>query len=322
MMARIGWGIALLLGLAAAAAADAFPSRTVRILTPFPAGSGPDAMLRVVCEKLSRRWGHQVMVENRPGANGFIAMDAARQASPDGYTLVQMDNAHMAMQPHLYKKLPYDLVRDFDPVATLFRTHFFVVVPMDSPWKNMSDLITDVKASSGRMTYGSWYVGSPGHLGAAMLELQTGLHMTHIPFKDMSQLFIAVGNGDVDWAFGTAASAGPVFRARKVRFLAAAAPRRIAGYPDVPTVGEAGGPPEFEVKAWVALFAPKGTPVNIIARVNEDVARTLADAEVREKLAAFTFDPFNTPSAQIMRLVEADLKRFGEVVKRLNLSLD
>lgn len=302
--------------------AESYPARTVRIVTPFPAGSGPDAMLRVVSEKLSRRWGHQVMVDNRPGANGFIAIEAAKRAVPDGYTLVQLDNAHMAMQPHLYKRLPYDLARDFDPVATLFRTHFFVVVPAESPWRSMTDLVAAAKAQPGQLTYGSWYVGSPGHLGAAMLESQTGTQMTHVPFKDMGQLYAAVGNGDVAWAFGTAASSGAMYRARKVRYLAAAAPRRIAGFADVPTVAEAGGPRDFEVKAWVALLAPKGAPAAAVARVNEDVAKTLADAEVREKLAAFTFDPFNTPSADIARLIDADLRRFGEVIKRMDLSLD
>lgn len=321
VIAVLGFCCAALLGTTPAWAED-FPARAVRIVTPFPAGSGPDAMLRVLTGKLARLWGHQVLVENRPGANGFIAIDAAKKAAPDGYTLVQLDNAHLALQPHLYKRLPYDLARDFDAVATLFRTHFFVVVPASSPWRDMRDLVAAARERGGEMAYGSWYVGSPGHMGAALLEARTGVRMTHIPFKDMNQLFIAVGNGDVAWAFGTAASAAAVQRAGKVRFLAAAAPRRIAGHPNVPTVEEAGGPPAFEVKAWVALFAPKGTPPAVLTRLHRDVAQALADAEVRERLAAFTFEPLTVPRAEIDRLIEADARHFGEAVKHLNLSLD
>ena len=159
--------VAALIAVAPHAAAQPFPSKPVRIITPFPPGSGPDTVLRIIGEKLSNRWGQSVIVENRPGANGFIAIEAAKKAPADGYTLVQMDDAHQSLQPHLYKKIPYDTVKDFDPVATLYRTYFFVVVPATSPWKNMPDLIDAAKQKPGQLTYGSWFVGSPGHLGAA-----------------------------------------------------------------------------------------------------------------------------------------------------------
>src|SRR5262245_52677782 len=262
--------------LAQPAAAQQFPTKPVRVITPFPAGSGPDSVIRLVGDKLSRDWGQQVIVENRPGANGFIAIEAAKKAAPDGYTLVQMDDAHMAVQPHLYKKLPYDVAKDFDPVAALFRTYFFVVTPANSSWKTMADLIAAAKAKRGELTYGSWFIGSPGHLGAALLEGATGTEMTHVPFKEMTQLYAAVGNSDVAWAFGSAASAGPMYRTKKVKFLAVAAPKRVAGFPDVPTVAEAGGPANFDVKAWVALLAPSGTPKAVINKINEAVDNALA----------------------------------------------
>jgi len=302
--------------------AQAYPVRTVRIITPFPAGSGPDAVLRVVSERLAKRWGQQVLVDNRPGANGFIAIEAARAAAPDGHALVQLDNSHMALQPHLYKKLPYELTRDFEPAATLFRTHFFVVVPAQSPWRDMRDLVAEAKQQAGAMSYGSWFVGSPGHVGAALLEAETDTQMIHIPFKDMGQLYAAVGNGDVAWAFGTAASAGAMFRAKKVRFLAAAAPARIAGFEDVPTVAEAGGPKDFDVSAWVALFAPRGTALPILTRVHDDIAAVLRESEVRARFATFTFAPLTVSRAEIPRLVAADAQRFGKVIKQLDLSLD
>jgi tripartite-type tricarboxylate transporter receptor subunit TctC len=201
-----------------------FPSRAVRVVTPFPAGSGPEVALRVVAEKLSRLWGKPVVVENKPGASGFIAIETIKRAAPDGHELLQMDNAQMTAQPFLFKKLPYDLLRDFEPVTPVFRNYFFVTVPSTSRYKNMADLAQAAKAGPGAVNYGSWFVGSPGHIGAAMLETATSSRMTHIPYKEMSQLYAAVGTQEVDWAFGSAASAGGMQRAGKLRYLAVAAP--------------------------------------------------------------------------------------------------
>ena len=222
--------------LAQPASAEDYPTRPVRVITPFAPGSGPNSVIRLVGEKLTQVWGQQVVVDNRPGGNGFIAIGAAKKADPDGYTLVQVDDTHMALQPHLYKKIPYDIATDFDPIGTLFRVNFFVVVPSNSPWKTMGDLIDTARKEPGYVTYGSWFTGSPGHLGAAMLEAATGTQMVHVPYKQASDLYIGVGNGDVNWAFGSAGSAGAMYRAGKVKYLAVAAPERSSGYPDVPTV--------------------------------------------------------------------------------------
>ncbi|HVE51433.1 MAG TPA: tripartite tricarboxylate transporter substrate binding protein [Casimicrobiaceae bacterium] len=308
--------------VALSASAQTFPAKAVRIITPFPPGSGPDSVLRIVGDKLSKIWSQSVIIENRPGANGFIAIEAGKKAPADGYTLVQMDDAHMSLQPHLYKNIPYDPVRDFMPVATLFRTYFFVAVPAASPWKNITDLVNAAKAKPNALTYGSWFVGSPGHVGAAQLEAATGTQMVHIPFKEMSQLYSSVGNNDVNWAFGTAASAGPMYKAGKVRFIAVAAPKRVAGYESIPTVAEAGGPANFEIRAWVALFAPIGTPTAIAAKIGEDVAKVLTDPDVKERFAAVGFEPYTITPPEVKSLMETDLKRYGEVIKRAKISVE
>ena len=304
------------------AAAQQYPAKPVKVLTPFPAGSGPDAVLRMVGDKLSKMWGQQVVIDNRPGANGFIAIEAAKRSPPDGYTLVQVDDAHLAVQPHLYKNIPYDVNKDFDPVGTFFRTYFFVVVPADSKWKDMKDLVAAAKEKKGQLTYGSWFIGSPGHVGAAMLEAATDTQMTHVPYKEMSQLFASVSNNDVAWSFGSAASSGPMYRANKVRYIAVAAPKRVAGFESVPTVADAGGPPGFEVKAWVALMAPRGTPPAIIAKINQDLAKVLAEPDIKEKLGGFGFEPFVSAPADITTLMSTDSKRYGDIVKRAKISIE
>jgi len=314
------------LGIAALAPrlarAQQYPARSVRVILPFSAGSGPDTVMRDVGDKVSRAWSQQLVVDNRPGGNGFIAIEATKKSPPDGYTLMEVDNTHMALQPLLFRQLPYDPVNDFDPVAPLYRTHFFVVVPAASPWKSVADLIAAARAKPGKITSGSWGIGSVGHVGIAMLEAATGIQTTHVPFKELPQLYSAVANGEVDWAFGTAATAGPMFRAGKVRFVALAAPRRHAQFADIPTVGEAGGPADFELKAWVGLFAPHGTPKSMIDRINADVSRALADPATRERLATFGFEPFVGPPEGLSAAIAADSRQFADVVKRARISLD
>lgn len=305
----------------AIASAKAYPNKPIKIITPFSAGSGPDAVLRIVSDKLAKQLGQSVVIDNRPGGNGFIALDAGKRAPADGYTLVQMDDAHTSLLPHLYKNAPYEAVKDFDPVNTLFRTNFFVVVPTASPWKNMSDLIASAKAKPDALTYGSWFIGSPGHLGAAVLESATGSKMLHIPFKQTPDVYQAVATGEVSWAFGTIGSAGPLARAGKVRFLAVAAPKREATLPDVPTIAESGGP-NMEVKAWVMLQAPKGTPPAILARLNEAIGVVLADPEVREKFQGFGFHAFSSNPQDITKSIQADKKRYADIVRASKIAAE
>lgn len=304
-----------------AAAAD-FPNKPVTLVTPFAAGSGPDAVLRLVSDKLSRLWNQRVVIDNKPGGGGFIAIEQARRAAPDGYTLLQLDSEHIAALPHLYKSRNFVTLQHFDPVASLFRTPFFVAVGADSKYKTMTDLIADAKAHPGQISYGSWGVGSPGHLGGQQLDALAGTRMQHVPYREVSQLFANVGTGEVPWSFASIPSSQGIYKAGKLRYIAVAAAKRVPQMPDVPTMAEAGGPPSLEVNSFVSLLAPKGVPAAIKAKINADVAKVIADPEIRARFDTFAFEPLAWSPEEIERNAEAKSKVYGELVRIGNISLE
>ena len=320
---RLLGAAALLLAVATVqVSAQPFPVRPVRAVLPYSAGSGPDSVVRSVGEKLTRDWGQQLVVDNKPGANGWLAVGEVKRAVADGYTLLTVDATHMTLQPHLYKQLPFDPVKDFEPVAPLYTTNFFIVVGANSPWKNVTELLAASRAKEGQVTYGSWGIGSVAHVGTAMFESATGAQMRHIPFKELPQLYTAVATGEVDWAFGTAATVGPLYKAKKVKLLAYAGPRRMAGYSDVPTVAEAGGPAGFELNTWVALYAPKGTPKPVVERIHGGVMKALAEPDVKERLANVGFEPWVALPADVSKAAEADKLRYADIVKHAKISVE
>lgn len=292
------------------------------LFTAFAPGSGPDATLRLVADKLGRLWNQRVMVENRPGGGGFIAMEAARRTAADGYTLLQLDSDHLGAVPHLYKQRGAAAVGAFEPVASIFRTTFLVAVGTDSKLKTMTDLIAAAKAEPGRVNYGSWGVGSPGHLGAELLEDLTGIRMQHVPFREVSQLYPAVGSGDVGWSLGTLPSSSGAYKAGKLRYIAVAATKRLPQMPDVPTAQEAGAPAGFDVNAFVVLVAPKGLPAPVRAKINADMGRLLADPEIRARFDTFAFEPISWSPEEIARAAEAKSRLYEGLVKKANISLE
>lgn len=309
-------------GIAGTAHAQGYPARPIRIITPFPAGQGPDVLLRGVADKVAAATGQGVIVENKPGASGFIAFQAARSAPADGYTLVHMDSFHIGTQPHLFAKLPYSAAKDFDPVTPLVRNYFFVVVPTASKWQTMGDLIAAAKAKPGGVTYGSWGVASPAHLGGLLLEAATGTQMAHVPYKESSLLYTGVANGELDWAIGSAASAGAMLQAGKVRFLAVAGPKRIAGYEKVPTAAESGGPAGWTVGGWNGLLAPKGTPKEAIQRLSAEISKAMQSPDIAAKLAQFTYEPYTMSPAEMGRLMEQEVANWGPVIRKAAIRLD
>lgn len=314
--------VAASLCLALPASAQSFPNKPVKIITPFAAGQGPDALLRLLADKLSAEWKQPVLVENKPGASGFIAFQAAKAAPGDGYTLVQLDSFHVGTQPHLFAKLPYDAFKDFEPITTLTRNYFFVTVAANSRLTSMADLIKAAQAKPEALSYGSWAVASPGHLGGLMLESETGTKMTHIPFKEASMLYTAVANGEVDWALGTGASTAPLEKAGKIKYLAVAAPKRLPGFENVVTATEAGGPKNYQVGGWLGLLAVKGTPKDVVDRINDAVTRAMASPEIDGRMQQFTYERYTMKPAEMAALMASEVPKWSRLIKNASIKLD
>ncbi|KAF1018655.1 MAG: hypothetical protein GAK30_03576 [Paracidovorax wautersii] len=299
-----------------------WPTKPVRIINPFPVGGGPDGVSRLVADKLSRTWGQSAVVENRPGGNGFIAIAAFKQGATDGTDIIQLDNVHLAAYPHLFKKLPYDVQKDFEVVTPLFRTYFFVCVPVNSRYQTMADLIAAAKANPGKLNYGSWSVGNPVHLGSALLEKMIGTQMEHVIYKETSQLYQGVANGELDFALGSSGTAGPMVRAGKLRLLAVAAPERLAGYASIPTVAESGGPANYFVTGWNAFAVRPGTPVEVQRKLRADVQAALSGPDVKEKFQTFGYVQYTPTPEEFKSFIAAESKRFEDVIKTAGLSLE
>lgn len=308
--------------LPAARAADAYPSKPVTLVTSFSVGSGPDTVLRLVADRLGKSWGQRVVVENRPGGAGFIAIDAFKRAAPDGYSLLQLDSEQLAALPHLYKSRNYDPDKIFDPVATLFITPFLVSVSSQSSWKSVTDLVAAAKAKPGQVTYGSWGIGSPGHLGGIALESEANVSMQHVPYKEVGQLYAAVSNEEVNWSMATIASSQGPYQAGKLRYIAVAAPKRIPQMPDVPTVAESGGPADLDVNSFVVLLAPKGLPTDIRDRINAEVAKVVADPDIKKRLDGFAFQTISWSPDEIRRQVTAKSQIYQKLIQKANVSLE
>jgi len=304
------------------ALAQPFPTKNVRLDAPFSAGAAPVTFTRIIADKLSKTWSQPVIVEPKPGGSGFLAIEALKNAPADGHELLVASNAHVAINPALYSKLPYDPEKDLVPVAMFYRTPFFIVVKVDGPYQSVPALIAAAKANPGTVSYGSSYVGSPSHLGSAEFEFRTGTKMIHVPFRDQSQMYVGIANGDIGWAFSTLGSALPLIQAGKIKILAIAAKERLKTLSDVPTLEEAGGPAGLEVDSWLGLMAPRGTPSEAIRRINAEVNRALADPEVLEQMRKLGFEPAPGTPEQFARVIASDARRYGEIVRRTGARAD
>lgn len=318
-----GAGPAALMGITASSVwAQTYPTRPVRIVTPFPPGAGPDAALRLVSDRLAKTWSQPVVIDNKPGGNGFIAVAAFKQGSTDGYDLIQLDNTHVTTHPQTFGKLPYDVAADFAPLRIMLRTPFFVAVAAGSPFNSIDDIVAAAKAAPGKINYGSWFIGSPGHLGALRLQAMMNIQMTHVPYRDFGQLYNAVATQEVHWALGSAASAGGMAQSGKIRFIALAAPARAPLYPNVPATAESPSTRGYEVTGWAGLFAPRSVPPALSDKIAADIAAALAASEVVERYRTLGFEAPDLNPAAFTALIQRETADWREIIRTANLKLD
>lgn len=309
--------------LPTAAQAQEWPTKTVRIINPYPVGGGPDGIARLLADKLSKKWGKGVVVENRPGGNGFIAIDAFKRGATDGHDLLQLDSVHLTAYPYMFKKLPYDVNKDFEPIVPLFQAFLFFVVPTNSKYKTVADIIADAKANPGKINYGSWSIGNPVHLGMEEFEELTGTKFEHVLYKETTQLYTSVGTGELGFSIGSAGTAGPMYRAGKLRFLAVAGAKRMEAYPEVPTVAESGGPGKgYEVSGWNTIVGPKNLSPAIQEKIRKDIAEALSGPDVKEKFQTFGYVPLNLDRAQFGKFIQNEATRYSAVIKRAKIELE
>lgn len=308
--------------LAPAAGAADWPSRPVQLVVPFPAGSSPDTLARAIAEPLAKDLGQPVVVENKPGAGGNIGTRHASKAKPDGYTLLLTINGPMVTAPTLYKNsLGYDPLTDLDPISLVGTSPNVLVVPKDSPAKNLKEFVQLAKDQPGALNYGSVGPGSSSHLGMAMLEHEAGIKLQQIPYTGFPQITTSIIAGDIQAGFMVPGVAMPQVNAGKMRALAITSLESSELLPGVPTMASQGYP-GFESISWDAIFVPAGTPVDIVGRLNTSITKILAMPDVKQKMASLYFTPAPSTPAELTAMIKAEKTRWDEVIERLNLSLD
>jgi tripartite-type tricarboxylate transporter receptor subunit TctC len=305
---------------AATAAAQPYPHRPVRFIVGFQPGGGSDIMARIVASKLGETAGVATIVENRPGANGNVAADAAAKMAGDGYTVLQISVSH-AISKSLYKGLKYDLEKDFQPLVAVSSVPQVVVVYPGFPAKTLGDLIALAKARPGEVAYASSGSGSPEHVAAEMLAWMAGIKLNHVPYKGGAASANDIMGGQVPVGFNTMPVAAPHIRAGKMRLLAVTDERRSAVFPDAPTVAEA-GVPGYAMSTWYGLVVPTGTPADAVAFLNREINRILAMPDVKERFAPLGAEPTGGTPAEFGSFIRNEVVKYGRVAAEAHLKVE
>jgi tripartite-type tricarboxylate transporter receptor subunit TctC len=308
--------IFLLLGASQSALAQvarAFPDKPVRVVVGYSPGGLPDTIARLIGQKLSESWGQQFLVENKPGANGILGADLVAKAAPDGYTLLMTDNSTHAILPFLFAKLPYDADRDLIPVSLTARAPLFLAVHPSVQANSFQELIALIKAAPGKYSYGSSGIGSTHHLCMAYLAASLNLDMVHVPYKGTGQSVPAVVAGDVPMVLSGYPTLAAQAKEGRVKLLAINSLKRSELAPAVPAIAET--IPGFDFAPTFGLFAPAGTPREIIVKVGADVARVVKLPDVAERMKALGIEPIGASGDEWARLLKADAERYSKAVK-------
>jgi len=318
LLARIGLALGLVLFVPAVAVAQAWPQKPVKMIVPFPAGGGTDFIARLVARHLTDRLGQQVFVENRAGANGSIGLQALMTSDPDGYTIAASSDTPLVVNPWLYDKLPYDSANDFVPITGLISISQALTTNPSVPAQNLPELIELAKKRPSELNYGTFGVGSTGHLNMQMLQNLAGITLVPVHYKGATPALTDVIAGHIQMMFINTSSAIEPWKAGRLRLLAVGSSKRLARYPEIPTVGES-GLPGFEAVSWFGLFAPRGTPQEIIARINAEVRQAFEGSELRKFLADNMFEPMLSSPEQFSAFINIDAEKWHNAVRNARI---
>jgi tripartite-type tricarboxylate transporter receptor subunit TctC len=301
-------------------AADSYPSKPVRFMVGPGPGSGTDIVARAIALKLTERLGQAVVVDNRPGAGGTVAINVAAKAAPDGYTLLFVSGS-LVIHPYIYRNLPYDPVRDLAPVTLIGVVPQVLVVNPAVPAKNMAEFIALAKDKPGQINYGSGGVGTTGHLAGALLENMAGIRMTHVPYKGAGPAANDLIGGQIQMLFTSAVNALQHSRTGRVRVLAVTTARRSAAMPEVPTIAEA-ALPGYELMTWYGVLSARGTPAAVIARLNREIAAVVKLPDVQDKLAVDGVEAATGTPQEFAGLIKTEMARIGAIVRAARITVE
>ena len=306
--------------VASQGAAQDFTSKPLRIISPFAPGGGNDAVCRTIAPKLSENLKQQVIIDSRAGANGIVGTEVAARAAPDGNTIVLVPSGH-TVNATLYRKLPYDSIRDFTPISLAGQSPLVLVMHPTVPVRSVKELLAFAKARPGQLTYSSAGVGASGHLAGALFDTLTGTKMVHVPYKGSALALTDLIGGQVSLAFATSASVVPHVRSGRLRALASTGATRSPALPDLPTIAES-GVPGYEASLWYGFLGPARIPNEIVQRLNAAIVAAVKQPDVHERLAAQGVDARTSTPEEFVRLIASDVKRWAAVIEKTGVRLD
>jgi len=302
------------------AVAQPYPARPVRVIVPLAPGGGSDYTARFIGARLSERLGQPVVVDNRPAASGIVGTDLVAKAAPDGYTLLLVFSTH-AQSAQLFKKLPYDPIKDFAPVTEVFATPLVLLVHPSQPIKTIKELVAYAKEHPGKLNYGTSGPGSSPHLMTELLNSMAGIQMTHVPYKGVASVMTALLGGELQIAYSNPVTGAPLWKAGKLRPLGMSGLKRSEAFPEIPTIDET-GVPGYEALIWYGFMAPAKTPGAVVDRLHRDVVSVLKMPEVRQTLVAQGNDVVGNTPAEFAAFINKEADKWGALGKRLGISME
>jgi tripartite-type tricarboxylate transporter receptor subunit TctC len=324
VLSRMRWRQLALAGLLAwpllTLAQSNYPTKPIRFISPFAPGGSTSTVARLIGQKMTESWGHNVIIDNRPGGNTIIGTDALAKSPPDGYTIILTTNTHI-INPSLFPKLPYDPIKDFAPVGNVYSSEFVLVINPAVPASNLQELIALAKAKPGQLNYATTGAGGSGHLANEMLAMLAGIKTQHIPYKGAGPAMVDLIGGQVQMFINNPLTVIPHISSGRMKAIAVTGEARIPALPQVPTFTEA-GLPGLDIRPWFCVLAPAGTPRAIINKLSTEIARIIAMPDVQDYLAKQGMNPFSSTPEQLAALMKNDMAKWAKVIKTANIKLE